>query len=159
MLPCCSALPLTALIAMPSKTIHPTRLHGLPMQGGAMAAAPGGRPQEYYMAPPSGYYPYAQPPPREEAASGPPWFIWVGVGVVVALVASKVSKQRVQLTGPSPSAIAIAICPICCTCQALACLSWASSPCIAGSGVHEEPQDAAADDDRNGNGMDKGSDS
>ena len=68
-----------------------------------MAAAPGGRPQEYYMAPPSGYYPYAQPPPREEAASGPPWFIWVGVGVVVALVASKVSKQRVQLAGPSPS--------------------------------------------------------
>ncbi|KAJ9527813.1 hypothetical protein QJQ45_000362 [Haematococcus lacustris] len=47
--------------------------------------------QEYYMAAPPGYY---MPPPQpikaqEAASSGAPWWIWVGVGVVVAQVLGK----------------------------------------------------------------------
>ncbi|KAJ9528491.1 hypothetical protein QJQ45_020533 [Haematococcus lacustris] len=50
--------------------------------------------QEYYMAAPPGYY---MPPPQpikaqEAASSGAPWWIWVGVGVVVAQVLGKVQE-------------------------------------------------------------------
>lgn len=48
----------------------------------------------YYMAPPPGYYPYAPPAAAREAESSTsaPWFIWVGVGMVAAVVLGKVQE-------------------------------------------------------------------
>lgn len=53
-------------------------------------------PQEYYMAPPPGYY--APPPykPPVEESSGMPWFIWVGVGALVATVFGKVRPMQLR---------------------------------------------------------------
>ena len=80
----------------------------------AAATAGGGRPgeqQPYYMAPPPGYYPYAPPPPaREEASSGTPWFIWVGVGMVGALILTKARTMNGLITLP-PFKMLLPCCP------------------------------------------------
>lgn len=41
----------------------------------------------------------APPPPvfREEASSGAPWFLWVGVGVVVTAIFGKVGQAETEL--------------------------------------------------------------
>lgn len=74
----------------------PTCHHPLVMQGAPVR-------QEYYGVPPPGYYP--PPPPayqKEEAASsGAPWWIWLGAGVLVGQIISKVCARQacVQATG------------------------------------------------------------
>jgi hypothetical protein len=47
---------------------------------------------EYYGAPPPGYYPPLPPPIHKEevAASGAPWWIWLGAGLILSQVLSKV---------------------------------------------------------------------
>ncbi|GIL70010.1 hypothetical protein Vretimale_19691 [Volvox reticuliferus] len=50
--------------------------------------------QEYYMAaPPAAYYPPPPAPYKEEAASsGAPWWIWLGLGVILGQVLAKVQE-------------------------------------------------------------------
>ncbi|GLC43812.1 hypothetical protein PLESTB_000910600 [Pleodorina starrii] len=70
----------TATYVMPP---NPVYYQGMPAQR-----------QDYYMtAPPAAYYPPAPAPYKEEApSSGAPWWIWLGLGVILGQVLAKVQE-------------------------------------------------------------------